>query len=325
MASIKDVAKHANVSISTVSIIINGKSEERKISQETQKKVRQAMKELNYQPNFSAKKLRSSQNKKMIALFWTTDFREVMLARFLSGLQTTINKMKLDYDIIIYPYENDHLCEEQTLTQISNYHGAIIANASQKDLDFLKNLEPMIPIVLYNRYIENYSSVSVNDEAIANYAFSLLKDKNHIGLVKAPYAFQGMEVRDNKLIELLSGKTIQQFQVNENNSISGYEIAKSIDFSSLNVIYTASDMIALGIMHYCYQNHIHIPNDVEVLSIGNGLTSIDDFLNPSLSVIQIPMENMASECIHILTHLFNKHEIINKFIEPEIIKRESLK
>ena len=136
MASIKDVAKHANVSISTVSIIINGKSEERKISQETQKKVRQAMKELNYQPNFSAKKLRSSQNKKTIALFWTTDFREVMLARFLSGLQTTINKMKLDYDIIIYPYENDHLCEEQTLTQISNYHGAIIANASQKDLDF---------------------------------------------------------------------------------------------------------------------------------------------------------------------------------------------
>ena len=53
MASIKDVAAKAQVSISTVSIIINGKSKERKISKETQEKVLNAMKELNYQPNLS--------------------------------------------------------------------------------------------------------------------------------------------------------------------------------------------------------------------------------------------------------------------------------
>lgn len=46
MASIKDVAAKAQVSISTVSIIINGKSKERKISKETQEKVLNAMKEL---------------------------------------------------------------------------------------------------------------------------------------------------------------------------------------------------------------------------------------------------------------------------------------
>ena len=83
MASIKDVAAKAQVSISTVSIIINGKSKERKISKETQEKVLNAMKELNYQPNLSAKKLRLADTKKTIALFWTTDFRGVMLARFL--------------------------------------------------------------------------------------------------------------------------------------------------------------------------------------------------------------------------------------------------
>lgn len=64
MASIKDVAAKAQVSISTVSIIINGKSKERKISKETQEKVLNAMKELNYQPNLSAKKLRLADTKK---------------------------------------------------------------------------------------------------------------------------------------------------------------------------------------------------------------------------------------------------------------------
>ena len=64
MASIKDVAAKAQVSISTVSIIINGKSKERKISKETQEKVLNAMKELNYQPNLSAKETTSRRYKK---------------------------------------------------------------------------------------------------------------------------------------------------------------------------------------------------------------------------------------------------------------------
>ncbi len=49
MPSIKDVAKLAGVSISTVSIILNGKAQERKISIDTQEKVASAIKTLNYQ------------------------------------------------------------------------------------------------------------------------------------------------------------------------------------------------------------------------------------------------------------------------------------
>lgn len=323
MASIKDVAQYANVSISTVSIVINGKSEQRKISEETQQRVRQAMKALNYHPNLSAKKLRSSESKKSIALFWTTDFRDVMLARFLGGLQTAIKELHLDYDIIIYPYENNKLCEEKSLTQISNYHGAIIANANQKDLDFLKSLNPMIPIVLYNRNLDNYSSVSVEDENIAEIAYQLLQKHKHIGIVRAPYAFDGMKIRDQKLMEFLNDKTLQDYSVQSNNAKGGYEAAKIIDFQSLDVLYTASDMIALGIMRYCYENHISIPNDIEIISIGNGLTPIDEYLNPSLSIIEIPMEKMAKECIKILSQLFEKPMIIKQNMNPQVILRES--
>lgn len=327
MASIKDVAQYAGVSISTVSIIINGKSKERKISDETQKKVRQAMKDLNYQPNLSAKKLRFASNKKTIALFWTTDFRGVMLSRFLDGLQSAIKDLNLDYDIIIYPYENDHLYKEKSLIQITNYHGAIIANASQKDLEFLKSIHPIVPIVLYNRQLEGYSSVFVDDTIISQKIFNVIKDKGNVGIIKAPYAFEGMKHRDQELIRLLTqnNQFIKEYQVKVNNARSGYELSKTIDFNKLDVLYTASDMIALGIMHYCYQRHMTIPKDIEIIAIGNGLTHIDEFLNPSLSVIQIPMEKMAEECIYILNQLFHQSPILNKTVEPQTILRNSLK
>ncbi|WP_270849769.1 LacI family DNA-binding transcriptional regulator [Faecalibacillus faecis] len=325
MASIKDVAAKAQVSISTVSIIINGKSKERKISKETQEKVLNAMKELNYQPNLSAKKLRIADTKKTIALFWTTDFRGVMLARFLDGLHEAIKKSNYNFDIIIYTYENNQLCKEEALTKLSNFHGAIIANASEKDLEYLSSLNPMFPIVLYNRQLVGYSSVSVDDSLIAEKIYHLIKDKNNIGIIKAPYAFKGMSVRDQHLVDLLTHHSIQEYTVTENSIESGYSLASCIDFKNLDVLYTASDMIAAGIMHYCYKNHIVIPDDIEIVSIGNGLTHVDAFLNPSLSIIEIPLEKMAGECLHVLNQLFSQSLIINKSVEPQTIVRESLK
>ena len=84
-------------------------------------------------------------------------------------------------------------------------------------------------------------------------------------------------------------------------------------------------MIAAGIMHYCYKTHIVIPDDIEIVSIGNGLTHVDAFLNPSLSIIEIPLEKMAGECLHVLNQLFSQSLIINKSVEPQTIVRESLK
>ena len=80
MATIKDVAKAAGVSVTTVSIIINGKAEERKISEATRDRVLETMRELGYQPNLSARRLRNQDSKKpVIAFFWPIDYRTTIL------------------------------------------------------------------------------------------------------------------------------------------------------------------------------------------------------------------------------------------------------
>ncbi len=326
MSSIKDVAALAGVSVSTVSIILNGKAEERKISQQTQEKVAKAIKELNYQPNLSAKRLRSSNEKKIIALFWTTDFREVMLARFISGLHQQIQQLELNYDIVIYPYENNKLYLEKSLQGSSSFHGAIIANASKKDLEYLQTFKPLIPIVLYNRELDNYSGIIVDDKMIGQQAAYLCRNMHSVGLIKTPYVFEGMRLRNESFLSQINeyGINSKIYEIEENSMDDAYEYAKNIDFQNLDALFLPSDHIAYGIMHYCYQNYIKIPEDISLIAIGNGLTQYAKYSNPSLTVIEIPMEDMASKCLTMINQLFKDSTLIKERINPYVIVRDSL-
>ena len=61
--SIKDIAKQLNISITTVSFVINGKAREKNISESLTKKVLELVAELNYQPNALATSLRTGKTK----------------------------------------------------------------------------------------------------------------------------------------------------------------------------------------------------------------------------------------------------------------------
>lgn len=137
MATIKDVAKQAGVSVTTVSIIINGKAEERKISAATQQRVAEAMRDLGYQPNLSARRLRSQENERpVIAFFWPLDYRVSILASFLNFIQIEIAESGFDCEMMIQTYENDKLEQYGTTFLKNGYSGAIIGACSARLLDW---------------------------------------------------------------------------------------------------------------------------------------------------------------------------------------------
>ncbi|MCR4777915.1 MAG: LacI family transcriptional regulator [Lachnospiraceae bacterium] len=324
MITIKDVAKEAGVSPSTVSIILNGKCAERKISDATQNAVRTAMKKLGYIPNISAGKLKGGSPERVIALFWTLDYRDIMLARFLKGLQAEITKKKLNYKIEIIPYKNDELSHETALASVADFHAAIIANAGAADMEFLKGLNPLIPIVLYNRKAENYGGVYIDDAEIAKASYSVLKDCKRVTVVDVPHAFPGMAVRDRKLTELLGKAHLATVYSETNNAEGGYNVCEKIDFKKTDAIYTPSDMIALGILNYAYKNNIKVPQDVKLLSIGNGLVQMDEYIGPGLSTIDIPLEEMAGKCLSLLTDELNGKPAKSIKVKPKTVLRGTI-
>ena len=164
MSTIKDIAREAGVSIATVSIVLNGKGQERKISKETQARIHQIAKQLKYVPNQSAKKLRATQkNSYAIAFYWATDFRINYLARITLGIQKEIMQQNKVVHLTVVPYEVDNLKKQMETTQNEFFNGIIIANMSNSDMEYLNSCDISYPVVLFNRESPKYSSVTMDN------------------------------------------------------------------------------------------------------------------------------------------------------------------
>ena len=91
MITIKDIAALTHISPSTVSIVLRGNGDARKISKETQTRIIETAQKLGYTPNIQAKVLREGMPaRSIITLFWASDIRVHILSRFLNGLQTSL-------------------------------------------------------------------------------------------------------------------------------------------------------------------------------------------------------------------------------------------
>ncbi|MDE5910126.1 MAG: LacI family transcriptional regulator [Lachnospiraceae bacterium] len=339
MVGIKDIAKKAGVSFSTVSIILNGRAEERKISPGTQKKVMDAVKELQYRPNISAKSLKEGRNSSfVIALFWSFDFRKAMASRFLSGLQDKKKNLKDNIDIIVYPYQSGQLYKEKSLLQGNKYHAAIIANASQEDLEYLESINTLVPIVLYNRFSDKYSSVNLDDRRIGEAAAEHLMEQGYKKpfLITSAVNFPGASLRRKAFCERLKKSGIQITEQNimfgDDSVGGGAECGRMLVESgrigqSIDSIFCASDALGIGLCYELNQARIRMPEELGVLAIGNGEPQYSQFCTPSISVINIPMEQMSATCYELLEKKIKQgHDKVERVLfETIVLPRESTK
>lgn len=335
MASIKDIANHLGISPSTVSIIINGKAKERKISEATQKKVIQAMKDLNYIPNISAKAMRQgSSQEHTIALFCSFDFRNTMMTRFLSGIQNKISESDDNTKIIIFPYTSGQLNKERSHFTGIDFHAAIIANANKKDLDFLSSLSCSFPIILYNRILDGYSSVNVHDALIGKASAKHLLEKGYKrpAVLFGSYSFPGASTRITSFVSTMKSHGIlipDEYYYQVQNSIEG---AANFANNLLNSgcvlpdsIWCSSDNLAYGFLSALTAQGISVPEQIGLISVGNTEPFYAKYSVPSLTVINIPIEHMAECCYNLLRkyQISTTQEIQQLFFETELIERDS--
>lgn len=351
MTTLKDVAARAGVSLSTVSIVAKGQGSQRKISEATQDKVRSAMSELGYVPNAAARRLRGGNTHKSIVLFWADDFREAMLGRFLKGLHATIDKTQSILDISVVIYKSGKLSQVPTLQGVPDFNGIIIANANNDDLAYLADHKPLVPTVLYNRTLTHYASVAVDDHEIGQEAAQkvLRFIEEHkksddafeaawknpeaapvVAYLSAPYAFDGMKVREQAFVQELelAGIWAERLALSENSAQAGYAATKELLARNIRVVFTPSDTVALGILHACHKQGIDIPDQLGVIAVGNGLPEYAEYACPPLTRVEVPMEKMAEKCLTTLLEQLENMDAANNpqqtVLHPQLIGRASL-
>ncbi len=312
MATIKELAAYTGLSPSTVSIVLGGKAEERGIPQATCQRVLEAARVLGYRPNLSARRLRDPQASGglVIAVFWAQDFRAPMMVRFLRGLRRAVAEQGEGYELLIHPYTCGRLREERSLVSLSAFNAAIICNASAEDLEWLEQARLMMPVVLYNRESPSYCGVTVDDEeigALAAQQFAAHRCRR-AAVLSADSVFYGMQLRNDSFVKtcrqlgIAVGPVIQR----ENSMAGGCGAVSALLENSQarpDCVFCASDALALGALRGLHQQGISLPEALKIISVGNGDREAQQYAWPSLSVVSVPMEEMAQECFRLLLRL----------------------
>ena len=336
MATIKDVAQMAGVSVTTVSIIINGKTEERRISAATKEKVLSVMNELGYQPNLSARRLRYSETKKpAIAFYWPMDYRINILASFINCIQKELNAQHFDCELVIQTYENDHLEKKAAPIIKSGYNGIIIGATSHKDMEYLEALTPQIPIVLINRVSEKYSTVCVDSKKVGFMAARLFKEKGYreAAVIVSDHPYVAMGNRTQAFLSACSelGILVKPDHIirGDGTITGGVEAAEAYCRMDKppKAIFLESDSMALGALYTFHKNHVSVPGDVELLSIAMLGEEATRFSIPALSVIDLSNDSISRAAVHILIHSIEHSDFTPVHIpmEPELILRDSFR
>ncbi|KAA0561204.1 LacI family transcriptional regulator [Bacillus sp. CH30_1T] len=312
LPTLKDVAKEANVSVSTASYAINGSS---LITKETREKVLMAAKKIGYRPNASAKNLK--KNKSEIIGFFLSGFTGPFFNEILEGVQDVV--IKNGYEMVVCASNSKH-----RLLVESYVDGAIILNFHVDDhtIDFLANEK--MPIVALDREMNNphIKNVLLQNKVGIELAVKHLVDNGHqrIGFIGGSYdSFDG-EMR-------LAGykESLKKYNVpfNEEDVIR----ARFTEISSLlvmdeyikkNDIYPtafvcANDEMAMGAIKALQQNGISVPNDVAIVGFDD--IALSKHFNPPLSTVRIQKKLWGKTAAEVLFKMLDKQY---DFEPPEI-------
>jgi DNA-binding LacI/PurR family transcriptional regulator len=314
---IKQIAEKLSVSLGTVSIVLNGRGDEMRISKATQARVLEAAKDMDYRPNIYARRLRQAGNEAqapIIAVFWTTDFLSSPLGRFFTGIQKGLLEDRSEVEVILQPYERGALREKERFIDRQRYSGAIMAGISESDEAFLLEKELNIPIIMFNRAIERYGTVYVDDYEAGRKTAWLFSRRGHerACLVHPAGSSKAATLRKAGFIDGCAQYGVSLPAGCVRPAGSSFEEAEeavriAVDAKPApTALFLSIDNLAPGAYSALRSLGIGIPRDMEVLAYGDN--ELAKHMTPSLTSIHVPIEEMGRDCLRLLMRMLESKD-----------------
>lgn len=328
MATIKDVARLANVSTATVSRVINGKGE---AAPETIEKIMRIVEELNYRPNSVAKSLSKRQSNLIALLIPNLD--NPFFSELVRTIETAANKK--GYQIYLCNSEDNREKVEYYLDSMADNYvmGAIINSLHVKEED-LKQLESNgISTITIDRaqFSHAYSALAVNHVHGGYLATKHLIEAggaNRIAFLSGPEDESSSNERYQGYLKAINESDAEHivklyglFDIK-----SGYEVSHEYltNHSDIDGIVCSNDAMAYGVLRACADLNISVPNDLKVMGYDN--TDNAEYTIPRLSTISQFPAKLGELIIDELERVGKKGLKSKKYqIMPELEVRETTK
>lgn len=333
MTTIKDIAREAGVSVTTVSRALNGYSD---VNEKTRNRIKEIANELNYSPNALARSLVTNKTK-TIGLLVSGMKKESIKDNFTYEILCGINDMsaEIGYDLIFFS-TNSTMQKEKSYAQLCRERkvdGVIIQGIKTDDPYLQEVIDSEIPCVLIDIPIESNSVgyVTTDNELGAKNITEYLIDLGHknIALINghnrafvSQQRFAGYRKALNEANIALQWEYVIDGAFDEEVA---YDAALKLlnEHSEITAIVCASDLMALGVMKAAKKLGLSIPSDLTVTGYDDIILA--SYVSPTLTTVAQDKYLMGQKATRLLAELLEGHTNERKVIvETEIKKRESV-
>ena len=331
MPTIKDVAKHAGVSVATVSAVINRDSGV-KVSKKLTEKVEKAIKEMNYRPNRIARALSRKETQTIAYVVPTVN------NTFFSQMAHLIEDKAFEKKYGVYLCNTHSMVERVALYKdilIENRVAGVITTLTWDIIEngFIEAMqEEEIPIIglAGARRVDGIDTITFHDVRGGELATQYLLEKGHrkigfIGIEESKTTEQRLKGYKQALMQ--AKVEVDERYIERGKSFNreeGYILAHKLyrKCPEVTAIFVYNDIMAAGVLDGLNDLGLRVPGEIAIVGYDNSVAS---YTRPKLTTMDLFKEKMVDEAMDILFRRIAREEFEPRHeqILPKLVVGES--
>lgn len=333
--SLKDIARKAQVSTALVSYVLNGKEKEIRVGEEIAAKIRQIAQELNYQPNYLAKSLRSGKTQTIGLIL-----ADISNPFFANVARIVEDEAKRNGYTVIIGSSDENAGKSHDLLDVlikRQVDGFIIVSCENSAEQVQELVNKRIPFVLLDRYFPAIST----DFVSTNHYEAALEGGNHliangyrrIGMIAYESEMYHMHERIRGYQDALKAgqipfretwlKKVQFTNIEPEVKLAIDELLSAEN--PIDALIFATYGLAINGLKYINELRLKVPDDVAIVSFGQA-EAFDLYYCP-ITYLKQPISLLGQTAVSLLVDKFNnvQEEPTQILMKAELVARESSK
>jgi DNA-binding LacI/PurR family transcriptional regulator len=320
--TIKDIAKKAGVSHSTVSRALRGSP---LINEETAVRIRKAAGDLGYLPSAAARSLKTHRSQVLGVVVSSMD--DPFFSEILQGIENGVQEG--GYSLFIAASQHDPLREQKIVQALMEHRadGVIICSSSFSPEQGRQLLEYGLPIVVVNNQAAEDFRYSIyhNDLEGSRQVTRLLIGLGHKRIAYLGNSLSGRTTLDRQAgyqmemdaagLPVLPGYILQMTGGDPKSGAAAIEHFLHLPCQP-TALQCFNDMLAIGVLKGLQQAGIAVPQAFSVAGFDNIIFS--EFSNPPLTTFDQPKQYIGAEAAHLILDLLNAPQDHNPVTQPKI-------
>lgn len=324
--TIQDVAEEADVSVATVSRVLNGSD---RVRESTEEEVLQAVRSLDYHPNESARHLRTQKTRTVGVLL--PNMHGEFFAQVTRGLDQ--RALENGHHILV---SNSHTRKDEAKFVLQSLLGRVdglIIMWSRLDLAFLKDLVPEeLPVVLLNTppTEERFQTLAFDNQAGAYAAVEHLADHGHERIAILTGGPRNFDARQR-----LAGyrEAISDLHLEGDSSLElGGDFTRESGRVAVErfleirprptALFASNDSMALGVLRGMHEAGLHVPDDLALVGFDD--IPMARYAIPALSTVHAPVQEMGKRAMSaLIEQIEGGEEASHETLQTRHIPRKS--